>query len=100
MKIVDFTEMFPKRVNIDSYLPIIEAAQNVKVGKDGNPQVVVEEYTNPQLAAKAANAIRTYSQKNQLSLCVSCPKDSKSIAVYKGTPRKRTPKAKKDAKPK
>jgi|WetSurMetagenome_2_1015567.scaffolds.fasta_scaffold460855_1 hypothetical protein len=97
MKTVDFSVVFPKRVNISAYLPIVEAALESKTGKDGNAQVVVEEYGSPQLAVKAANAIRLHSQKNHLALCVSCPKDSKSIFVYKGTPRKRTPKKSNDA---
>jgi hypothetical protein len=94
MQMLDFSEAFPKRVNISQYQPIIDAAVNAAKGKDGVSRVVVEDYPSYQLAVKAANAIRGFSQKNKLDLCVSCPEKGKRIFVYKGKPRTRKSKKK------
>jgi hypothetical protein len=91
MQMLDFNEAFPKRVNISQYQTIIDAAVNAAKGKDGVPRVVVEDYASYQLALKAATAIRGFSQKNKLNLCVSCPKNGKRVFVYKGKPRTRKP---------
>jgi hypothetical protein len=93
MRVVSFEKAFPQRANLEGYVPLIEAALNAGNDKDGNPQVVVEDYTTVELATKAANSIRGYCQKHQLNLAVSCPKESKSVSVYKS---KRKPRARKN----
>jgi hypothetical protein len=94
MQMLDFCDAFPKRVNISQYQSVIDAAVNAAKGKDGLPRVVVEDYASYQLAVKAANAIRGFSQKNKLDLHVSCPENGKRIFVHKGKPRTRKPKTK------
>ena len=90
ISMLDFTVAFPKKVNIDQYKPLIDAALNAAKGEDGLPRVVVETCDTAALAARAANAIRRYSKENKLNLRVSCPeKNKQSILVYKANPRAR-----------
>jgi hypothetical protein len=86
MRMEEYTTAFPRRVNVDQYAPIIEAALKATKGTDGHPRVVVEDYPTYQLATRAANAIRTHSRLHKADLRVSCPENGKSIFVYKSKP--------------
>ena len=86
MKMLDFTVAFPKRVLIDPYMPVIEAACKAAKGADGFLRVVQEDYDNHKEATKAANAIRKYSKEHALDLRVSSSETSNTIKVYKGKP--------------
>lgn len=86
MKMLDQSVAFPRKVNLDQYMPVIEAANKAAKGADGLPRVVVEEYENLKLATRAANAIRKYSKDHELNLRVSLPENSSSVYVYKAKP--------------
>ena len=90
MRMMDQTAAFPRKVNIDMYKPIIDAAAKAPLGDDKLPRVVVEDYPTDRLALRAANKIRQYAKDNNLGLRVSCPEKSKTIFVWKGAPHHRT----------
>jgi len=87
-RVEDQSKMFPRKVNIDLYRPLIEAAVKAPNGADGLPRVVVEDYDSVKLATRAANAIRHHVKENKLDLRVSSPKGSKTVCVYKAKPPK------------
>lgn len=89
ISMLDFTEAFPKKVNIDQYKPVIDAALKPANGKDGLPRVVAETYDTAALATRAANAIRKYSKDNNLDLRVSSRENEQRILVYKAKLRTR-----------
>jgi hypothetical protein len=93
MKMMDQSAAFPRKVNFDQYLPLVEAALNAAKGVDGLPRVVIEGYENSKLAVRAANAIRNHVKQNGPELRVSCPENGKSVYVVKGKPRARRPNA-------
>lgn len=97
MRMMDQTEAFPRKVNVDQYKQIIDAALQAAPGKDHLPRAVVEDYDTYKLATRAANAIRKFSNDNNLNLRVSCPESGKSIFVYKANTPIRTRKKKKDS---
>jgi hypothetical protein len=86
---LDFTDAFPKKVNIDQYKPVIDGALKAANGADGVPRVVIESFDTAALATRAANAIRKHSKENNLELRVSCRENEKKILVYKAKPRTR-----------
>jgi len=96
MHTLEFSAAFPKRANIEPYLPIVEAAGHASKGSDGMPLVVTQEYDTVLLANKAANVIRNFSQNHHLDLRVHCPQNGRAIFVYKGKPRASSPRKKKD----
>ena len=77
MRMEDFSKAFPKKVNIDQYQPIIDAALKAGKGDDGLPRVVVDEFMTQQLATRAANAIRNHVRAAKLTLKVSCQRMAK-----------------------
>ena len=83
MRMLDQSKAFPRRVEIDQYMPLIEAAVKAAKGEDNLPRVVVEDYETYKLATRAANAIRKHSADKSLNLHVSCPENGKSIFVYR-----------------
>ena len=93
MDMIDFSKAFPRKVNIDRYMPIITAAGKAANGADGVPRVVVETYESYKEATRAANAIRNYARSNKLELNVSCPENGQKILVWKAKPRTRRKKA-------
>ncbi len=100
MRMMDQTAAFPRKVLIDQYKTLIDAAVNAALGPDHLPRVVVEDFDSYKLAVRAANAIRKYSQDNQLTLRVSCPEGKKTIYVYKAaTPMKKRERTKKPSVP-
>ena len=96
-KMMDFSEAFPKRVNVDQYKQLIDAASNAALGADNLSRVAAETFATHQLAVRAANAIRNYARSEQLLLKVSCPENSKTIYVYKSAMLRRPRRSKKDA---
>lgn len=95
LRMMDQTKAFPRKVNVDQYKPLIEAAINAAIGEDNLPRVVIQDFDTYKLAIRAANAVRNYSHEKNLILRVSCPENGKSVLVYKSNaPRKtRTRKA-------
>lgn len=89
-KMLDFSEAFPRKVNVEQYKDVIDAALNAALGKDNLPRVVAETYSTAKEATRAANAIRKYSKENNLTLQVSQPDGKQEIRVYKGKPQKRS----------
>lgn len=83
MRMMDQSEAFPRRVNVDQYMPLIEAALKTAKGADNLPRVIIEDYDTYKLATRAANAIRKHSGEKKLNLHVSCPENGKSIFIYK-----------------
>lgn len=90
MRMMDQTAAFPRKVLVNQYKALIDGAVNAALGADHLPRAVVEDFDSYKSAVRAANAIRKYSQDNQLSLRVSCPEGQKTIYVYKSaTPVKK-----------
>jgi hypothetical protein len=87
-RVEDQSKVFPRKVNIDLYRPLIDAAIKAPNGADGLPRVVIEEYETVKLATRAANAIRHHAKDNKLDLRVSSPKGSKTVCVFKSKPAK------------
>jgi len=87
-RIEEQSTVFPRRVNIDAYRPLIDAALKAPNGTDGLPKVVVQDYDTVKLATRAANAIRNHAKENKLDLRVSASKGSKTVCLYKSKPRK------------
>lgn len=89
MRMLDQTAAFPKKINIDQYMPLIDAALAATLGADKLPKAVLEDYATVELATKAAKTIRYYVQQRKIDLCVVRPKESKTVAVYKGKTQRR-----------
>jgi hypothetical protein len=86
MKMMDWSEAFPRKVNMDQYLPLIESALKAATGKDSRPRVVFEDYPDKKSATRAANAMRNHVRHKKLELVVAQPNESTRVFVYKGTP--------------
>ena len=99
LRMMEQTKAFPKKSHINLYKSLIDAALNASIGEDGLPKVAIEDFANADLAAKAANSIRTFSTTNNHTLWVSCPPNSKSVFVYKSDKPRRTRKPKDVAPP-
>ena len=99
MRTEDYSKAFPKKVNVETYMPVIKAALDAGTGVDGMPKVVLEDYDNHQLATRAANAIRNHSRAQKLNLKVSLPDGVDTISVYKGKAQKRKEKKESAAEP-
>ncbi len=87
-RVEDQSQVFPRKVNIDVYRPLIDAAVKAPNGADGLPRVVIQDYETVKLATRAANAIRHYVKENKLLLRVSSTKGSKTVCLYKSNPPK------------
>jgi hypothetical protein len=86
---MDQSKAFPKKVNMEQYMPLVKAALEAAKGEDGLPRVVVEDYDTYQQAVRASNSIRNHARANNLDLRVSCPENGKSVYVYKSKMAKR-----------
>ena len=91
----DFSDVFPKKVNIEQYMNLIDGAQKASNGADGVPRVVVEEFQTHQLAVRAANAVRNFVRANpSYTLRVSCPENGQTIYVFRSSAPRKTRKSK------
>lgn len=98
MRMDDYSKVFPMKVNMDRYQPLIEAALKAAKGVDNLPRVVIEDFETAREAVKAANAIRNHCRANNLKVAVSCPENGHSIRVYRSEkPRRTRTSKKKDA---
>jgi hypothetical protein len=89
LQMEDYTEAFPRRVNIEPYMHIIDAAKDAPMGKDKMPRVVVQIYDTVKELNRAANTIRHYSNLNNLNLRVSSDEQKLKMKVYRGKPMQR-----------
>ncbi len=95
MRMDDYTKVFPTKVNMDRYQPLIEAALKAAKGADNLPRVVIEDFETALEAVKAANAIRNYCRANNIKVAVSCPENGHTLRVYRSEKPRRTRTSKK-----
>lgn len=97
LEMVDFNEAFPRKINVEQYMHIIDAAKDAPAGKDKMPRVVVQVYDTVKELNRAANTIRHYSNVNNLGLRVSTDEEKLKMKVYRGKPLGPRGSKKKDA---